>query len=92
MNSPITNKSASSIKDFIEYIESILYYILDKADSEKVDGIFSEFKKAVTRGDGLQGDEVTNNIRTIKSIPLHIKSDFVDNFEFITGRFETIAG
>lgn len=32
----------------IEYIESILYYILDKADSEKVDGIFSEFKKAVT--------------------------------------------
>jgi predicted transposase/invertase (TIGR01784 family) len=32
----------------IEYIESILYYILDKADSKKVDGIFSEFKKAVT--------------------------------------------
>lgn len=32
----------------IAYIESILYYILDKADSEKVDGIFSEFKKAVT--------------------------------------------
>jgi predicted transposase/invertase (TIGR01784 family) len=32
----------------IEYIESILYYILDKADSEKVDRIFSEFKKAVT--------------------------------------------
>ena len=32
----------------IAYIESILYYILEKADSEKVDGIFSEFKKAVT--------------------------------------------
>ncbi len=32
----------------IEYIESILYYVLDKADSEEVDGIFSEFKKAVT--------------------------------------------
>ena len=32
----------------IEYIESILYYVLDKADSERVDGIFSEFKKAVT--------------------------------------------
>ena len=40
-----------------------------------------QFKKAVTRGDGFQGDEVTNNIRTIKSIPLHIKSDFVGNFE-----------
>ena len=32
----------------IEYIESILYYVIDKADSEKVDGILSEFKKAVT--------------------------------------------
>jgi DNA ligase (NAD+) len=40
-----------------------------------------QFQKAVTRGDGFQGDEVTNNIRTIKSIPLHIKSDFVGNFE-----------
>lgn len=40
-----------------------------------------QFKKAVTRGDGFQGDEVTNNIRTIKSIPLHIKLDFVGNFE-----------
>ena len=40
-----------------------------------------QFKKAVTRGDGFQGDEVTNNIRTIKSIPLNTKSDFVDNFE-----------
>jgi predicted transposase/invertase (TIGR01784 family) len=32
----------------IEYIESILYYIIDRADTEKVDGIFAEFKKAVT--------------------------------------------
>lgn len=40
-----------------------------------------QFIKAVTRGDGFQGDEVTNNIRTIKSIPLNIKSDFVRDFE-----------
>ena len=40
-----------------------------------------QFQKAVTRGDGFQGDEVTNNIRTIKSIPLDIKSDFVRDFE-----------
>ncbi|MEO9570584.1 MAG: NAD-dependent DNA ligase LigA [Polaribacter sp.] len=40
-----------------------------------------EFKKAVTRGDGFQGDQVTNNIRTIKSIPLNIKQDFVSDFE-----------
>ena len=40
-----------------------------------------QFQKAVTRGDGFQGDEVTNNIRTIKSIPLSIKEDFVKDFE-----------
>jgi predicted transposase/invertase (TIGR01784 family) len=32
----------------IEYIESILYYVMERADSEKVEGILSEFKKAVT--------------------------------------------
>ena len=36
---------------------------------------------AVTRGDGFQGDEVTANIKTIKSIPLVLKGDFLENFE-----------
>ena len=36
---------------------------------------------AVTRGDGFQGDEVTTNIRTIRSIPLVITNDFVSDFE-----------
>ncbi|WP_373942794.1 NAD-dependent DNA ligase LigA [Polaribacter sejongensis] len=40
-----------------------------------------QFVKAVTRGDGFQGDEVTPNIKTIRSIPLSIKEDFVSNFE-----------
>ena len=40
-----------------------------------------QFVKAVTRGDGFQGDEVTNNIKTILSIPLTIQKDFVSNFE-----------
>ncbi|GEL11243.1 DNA ligase (NAD+) [Flavobacterium glycines] len=31
--------------------------------------------RAVTRGDGFQGDDVTNNIKTIKSIPLQLKGD-----------------
>ena len=33
-------------------------------------------KRAVTRGDGFQGDDVTNNIKTIKSIPLKLKGNF----------------
>ena len=38
-------------------------------------------KRAVTRGDGFQGDDVTNNIRTIKSVPIKLKGNFPDSFE-----------
>jgi len=40
-----------------------------------------KLKRAVTRGDGVQGDDVTNNIKTIKSIPLKLKGDFPDKFD-----------
>lgn len=40
-----------------------------------------KLKRAVTRGDGFQGDDVTNNIKTIKSIPLRIKGDFPSTFD-----------
>ena len=38
-------------------------------------------KRAVTRGDGFQGDDVTNNIKTIKSVPLELKGDFPAKFD-----------
>ncbi len=38
--------------------------------------------QAVTRGDGVRGDDVTSNIRTIRSIPLILQTqDFPDSFE-----------
>ncbi len=38
--------------------------------------------KAVTRGDGSQGDDVTENVKTIRSIPLKLaKGDYPDFFE-----------
>lgn len=40
-----------------------------------------QFVKAVTRGDGFQGDDVTNNVRTIKSIPLKVESKTIFSFE-----------
>ncbi|HQF49060.1 MAG TPA: NAD-dependent DNA ligase LigA, partial [Flavobacterium alvei] len=40
-----------------------------------------KLKRAVTRGDGVQGDDVTNNIKTIKSIPLKLKGNFPDKFD-----------
>ena len=39
-----------------------------------------KLKRAVTRGDGFQGDDVTNNIKTIRSIPLQLKGDFPAEF------------
>jgi len=37
-------------------------------------------EKAVTRGDGFQGDNVTANIKTIPTVPLHLKGDYPEKF------------
>ena len=37
--------------------------------------------KAVTRGDGIQGDNVTTNVKTINSVPLKLKGDFPSRFD-----------
>ena len=37
--------------------------------------------QALTRGDGTQGDNVTANIKTIKSVPLKLRGDFPEKFE-----------
>lgn len=37
--------------------------------------------RAVTRGDGTQGEDVTANVRTIRTIPLQLKGDFPLDFE-----------
>ena len=40
-----------------------------------------ELTQAVTRGDGVQGDDVTTNAKTIRSIPLKLKGNFPSSFE-----------
>jgi len=37
--------------------------------------------RAVTRGDGFQGDDVTNNIKTIRSVPLKLKGNYPEKFD-----------
>ena len=41
-----------------------------------------QLTKAVTRGDGIQGDDVTENVRTIHSIPMQLDNglDYPDEF------------
>jgi DNA ligase (NAD+) len=43
-----------------------------------VDG---KLQTAVTRGDGVQGDDVTTNVKTIRSIPLKLRGSFPKEFE-----------
>lgn len=37
--------------------------------------------QALTRGDGTQGDNVTSNIKTIKSVPLKLRGNYPEKFE-----------
>ena len=37
--------------------------------------------RAVTRGDGVQGDEVTANVKTIHTVPLQLKGDYPERFD-----------
>ena len=48
--------------------------------------------QALTRGNGAQGDDVTANVRTIKSIPLKLKGDYPANFEIRGEIFIPIKG
>ncbi|NNJ89814.1 MAG: NAD-dependent DNA ligase LigA [Eudoraea sp.] len=37
--------------------------------------------RALTRGDGFQGDEVTANVKTIRSVPLHLRGEYPSKFD-----------
>ncbi|MDB4088075.1 NAD-dependent DNA ligase LigA [Flavobacteriales bacterium] len=39
------------------------------------------FHRAVTRGDGTKGENVSTNVKTIKTIPLKLRGDFPQDFE-----------
>ena len=40
-----------------------------------------ELVQAVTRGDGVRGDDVTANVRTIRTVPLRLRGDYPAEFE-----------
>ena len=43
--------------------------------------IDGKFVKAITRGDGIQGDDVTANIKTIPTVPLVLQGDHISDFD-----------
>ncbi len=64
-------------------VESLEYTCELKYDGASINLTYENGKliSAVTRGDGFQGDDVTNNIKTIRSIPLVLQDSFESNFE-----------
>jgi len=46
-----------------------------KYDGASIDLLYEngKLKQATTRGDGIQGDDITANVRTIRSVPLELK-------------------
>lgn len=76
------------VKDFITRIKKTIEEDVEFVCELKFDGISISltyengiFVKAVTRGDGIQGDDVTTNVKTIRTIPLRLKGDYPDFFE-----------
>lgn len=65
------------------FSEQIEYVCELKFDGLSISLIYEngELQKAITRGDGVQGDDVTTNAKTIKSIPLKLKGNYPDKFE-----------
>lgn len=63
--------------------EDVEYVCELKYDGASINLSYSNgiLQRAVTRGDGYQGDDVTGNIKTIRSIPLVLKETLIDDFE-----------
>ncbi len=75
MRSLANTYSIDEVRDFIESTGAGEFVCELKYDGTAIsltyeDGILTQ---AVTRGDGIQGDDVTANVRTIKSIPLQLR-------------------
>ncbi len=64
-------------------VEELEYTCELKYDGASINLTYEDgvLKSAVTRGDGVQGDNVTTNIKTIKSIPLTFENSKVNAFE-----------
>jgi DNA ligase (NAD+) len=74
--------SASELEAFVDRVQKALegeklgFVIEPKIDGVAVSVRYEngKFVQGVTRGDGTRGDDITQNLRTIKNLPLHIRN------------------
>lgn len=71
------NRTKSLLTTDVEYVCELKY------DGVAISLIYEngQLLRGVTRGDGIKGDDVTANIKTIKSIPLKLRGDYPPFFE-----------
>lgn len=80
--------SESEVTDFYERVKKALNEDFEICCELKYDGtsislIYEDGKlvRAVTRGDGEKGNDVTDNVKTIRTIPLVLHGDYPSTFE-----------
>ena len=81
--------SESEVTEFYDRVKKLLNEDFEICCEMKFDGTSISLTyedgrliRAVTRGDGVRGDDVTNNVKTIRSIPLVLQGDnYPKNFE-----------
>lgn len=80
--------SDEELRDFDKRIRKSVTETFTYVCELKYDGVSislhyenGSLKQAITRGDGTQGDDVTSNVRTIKSIPLKLQGNPPEKFE-----------
>ncbi len=80
--------SKEEIVDFENRIHKLIDQEVEYICELKYDGVAisltykdGKLLRAVTRGDGAKGEEVTANVRTIKSIPLQLTGDYPADFD-----------
>lgn len=81
--------SPEEVTDFLDRIKRLLNKDEIVYETElKMDGIAISVRyemgllvRAVTRGNGVEGDEITANLRTIRSLPLQLRGNFPDILE-----------
>jgi len=80
--------SIDELRDWEKRIKKIISQSIEYTCELKFDGVsinllYEEGKliRAVTRGDGIQGDDVTVNVKTIPTVPLVLKGNYPDRFE-----------
>ena len=71
------NRIKKTIETPVEYVCELKY----DGVAIGISYLNGKLVRAVTRGDGVQGEDVTNNVKTIKTIPLQLKGDFPVDFD-----------